>query len=67
MSDWQDVEIVFADGTTGPAKAAYAGDGWCDVVAERGDMTARFWVKADGTADLPMNPCRLSKPLEKKP
>lgn len=61
---WQDVEIVFANGSTGLARAAYVGDGWCDVVVDHGDYTTRIWVRADGTADLPMNPCRLARPMD---
>ena len=59
---WRDVDIVFADGSTGPAKAAHVGDGWCDVIAERDGVRYRLWVRASGEVDLPMNPCRLSKP-----
>ena len=58
-ADWRDVDIVFADGSTGPAKAAYVGDGWCDVVVE--GSGARLWVRANGEVSLPENPCRLAK------
>lgn len=61
-ADWRSVDIVFADGSTGPAKAAYSGDGWCDVAVERGGIFYRLWVRANGEVDLPMNPCRLAKP-----
>lgn len=63
MADWKNVEIVFADGSTGPARAADVGEGWCDVIAERDGIRARLWCKSDGTVDLPFNPCRLAKPF----
>lgn len=61
---WLDVTLVYADGTEGPAKAAYSGEGWCDVVSPMGaDGYARSWVRADGTAQLPMNPVQLARPF----
>lgn len=60
---WKDVTVVFADGSTRPAKAAYAGEGWCDVIVDHDNYAARFWAKSDGTVDLPMNPVRLEKPF----
>ena len=62
-TDWQDVEIVLADGSRRPAKAAYVGEGWCDTIVDHGDFTARLWVRADGSAELPMHPCRLAAPF----
>ena len=67
IADWRDVEIVLANGEQRPAKACYVGDGWCDVIVESGEMTARLWVLADGSTDLPMNPCRLAKPFPVSP
>jgi hypothetical protein len=61
-SPWRAVEIVYADESTGPAKAAYSGDGWVDVIAPFGEGHARFWVKASGALDLPFVPTRLAKP-----
>ena len=64
-TNWKDVEVIFADGSKGPAKAAYVGEGWCDVISDHGDYTARFWVRSDGSADPPMNLCRLAEPFSK--
>lgn len=64
MGSWLDVEVVYADETRGPAKAAYAGEGWCDVVAPLGDGQVRFWARSDGLADRLFNPVRLAKPWD---
>lgn len=66
-TDWKDVTIVLANGEKRPAKAHYAGDGWCDVIVESDGLTARLWVLADGSTDLPMNPCRLAEPFPLTP
>jgi hypothetical protein len=62
VSQWVDVELIYANGERGVAKAAYAGDGWCDVIAPFADANARFWVKSSGETDPPFNPVRLAQP-----
>lgn len=59
---WLDVELILANGERGAAKAAYAGDGWCDVIAPFGEGQVRLWVRADGSTREPFNPVHLAKP-----
>lgn len=46
---WLDVELIFANGQRGPAKAAYVGEGWCDVIAPFYEASVRLWCRSDGS------------------